>query len=173
MSECRLARRRMFGAVVSLCVLACVGAAQRAPSGVSTLELIGPAGQQRVLTVADLAARPSSEVEVSSHNVRGRYRGTPLGALIALVGAPHGDSLRGRALAQSIVVEGSDAYRVVFAPAELDTGFTDKSILVTYAKNGAPLDSAEGPFRLIVPGERRPARWVRGVVRIRVVPLAP
>jgi hypothetical protein len=130
--------------------------------------LIGANGVRRKLTVADLRTMGSAEVEVSSHNVVGRYRGVPLSALLRRVGAPTGDSLRGKALGQSIVVEGGDGYRVVFAPAELDSGFTEKTVLLAYAKNGAPLDSVEGPLRLIAPGEKRPARWVRGVVTIRV-----
>jgi hypothetical protein len=77
-------------------------------------------------------------------------------------------SLRGAALAQYVVVETRDAYRVVFALAELDSGFTDKVVFLADAKNGAPLDSVEGPFRLIAVGEKRPARWVRGVAKIRL-----
>ena len=63
--------------------------------------------------------------------------------------------------------EASDGYKVVFAPAELDAGFTDKVVILAYDKDGKPLDQAEGPFRLIAVGEKRPARWVRGVVKIR------
>jgi hypothetical protein len=70
-------------------------------------------------------------------------------------------------------VEASDGYRVTFAPAELDSAFTDKLVFLAYLKDGAPLDSAEGPFRLIAAGEKRPARWARGVVRIRVLSAAP
>jgi len=70
-------------------------------------------------------------------------------------------------------IEATDAYRVVFAMAEIDSGFTDKSVFVADAKNGAPLDSDEGPFRLIAVGEKRPARWVKGVARIRLARLGP
>jgi hypothetical protein len=146
---------------------------QPAPPGSKTLELIDASGQRRTMTVADLAKLPHIEADVSSHNVNGKYRGVPLGDLLRLVGSPASDSIRGAALAQYVVVEATDAYRVVFAIAELDTGFTDKSVFVADAKNGAPLDSSEGPFRLIVVGEKRPARWVRGVAKIRIARLGP
>jgi hypothetical protein len=55
----------------------------------------------------------------------------------------------------------------------LDAGFMDRLTFLAYEKNGAPLDSTEGPFRLIAVGEKRPARWVRGVVRISLHPLSP
>lgn len=37
------------------------------------------------------------------------------------------------------------------------------------AKDGRPLAADEGPYRLIVPGEKRPARWARQIARISVV----
>jgi hypothetical protein len=157
-------------------VVACVVAIARAlpaqaPAASSlTIELAGPAGQTRTLSAAEVRALPSVEVDVSSHNVHGKYRGVPLGDLLRLVGRPAGDSLRGTALAQDVIVEASDGYRVVFAPAELDAGFTDKAVILAYDKDGKPLDQAEGPFRVIAVGEKRPARWVRGVVRIRLRP---
>src|SRR5262249_25887238 len=146
--------------------------AQTRPSP-STLDVIGPAGQHRVLTASDLASMRSIDTTVSSHNVHGRYRGVSLADLLSLVGRPSGDSLRGAALAQEVLVEASDNYRVVFAPAELDSAFSDKVVILAYAKDGSPLDASEGPFRVIAPGEKRPARWVRGVVRIRLRPASP
>jgi hypothetical protein len=32
----------------------------------------------------------------------------------------------------------------------------DKTVLLAYEKNSAPLDSTEGPFRVIAVGEKRP-----------------
>ena len=43
---------------------------------------------------------------------------------------------------------------------------TDRVILLADVKDGQPLPPREGPFRIIVPGEKRPARWVR---QVRVV----
>lgn len=160
--------------LVAMLALARLGASQIPSTGKrESIALIGPAGQQRAIGLNELRSLPNFEVDVSSHNVHGRYSGVPLGTLLRLVGRPAGDSLRGTELAQVVLVEASDGYRVVFAPAELDSGFTDKSVLVAYEKNGAPLDSAEGPFRVIAAGEKRPARWVRGVVRVQLRSMAP
>jgi hypothetical protein len=35
-------------------------------------------------------------------------------------------------------------------------------------KDGKPIASGEGPYRLIVPDDKRPARWVKQVRRITV-----
>jgi hypothetical protein len=92
--------------------------------------------------------------------------------VLRLVGAPQGDSLRGPALATYVIIEGADGYRALFALAEFDAGFTDRIALLADRKDGAALTAKDGPFQLIVPGEKRPARWVRQVRRIRVVQLA-
>lgn len=135
----------------------------------STVELVGLSGQHRTLTRQDLDKLPHVEATVSSHNVQGTYRGVPLGALLELVGRPVGEALRGKALSEVVSVEAADGYRVVFALAEVDSGFTNKRIFLADTKNGARMDASEGPFRIIVPDEKRPARWARQVVRIRLV----
>jgi len=56
----------------------------------------------------------------------------------------------------------------VFALAELDSELTDRVILLTDTKDGQPLPPNEGSFRVIVPGEKRPARWVRQVRAVTV-----
>ena len=68
----------------------------------------------------------------------------------------------------TVVIEAVDGYRVVFSLAELDPALTDRIILVADSKDGQPLPSREGPFRIIVPGEKIPARWVRQVKTVTV-----
>jgi hypothetical protein len=80
-----------------------------------------------------------------------------------------GDSLRGKRLSSYLLVEAADGYRVVIALPELDPGFTDRVILLADNADGHPLDSKEGPFRIVIPGEKRMARWVRQVIALKVV----
>jgi DMSO/TMAO reductase YedYZ molybdopterin-dependent catalytic subunit len=61
----------------------------------------------------------------------------------------------------------------LFALPELDAAFTDRLVLLADRKNGEPLSSRDGPFQLVVPDEKRPARWVRQVRRIRVIQVPP
>ena len=76
-------------------------------------------------------------------------------------GVPQGEALRGPAMATYVVAEGADGYRVVFSLAELDSGIIDSEVLVADTMDGAPLGDKLGPFRLVAPHEKRPARWVR------------
>jgi hypothetical protein len=68
-----------------------------------------------------------------------------------------------------VMAEAEDGYRVVFALAELDSGFLDSEVLVAHTMDGAPLGGKLGPFRLVAPHEKRPARWVRMLKSFTVV----
>jgi DMSO/TMAO reductase YedYZ molybdopterin-dependent catalytic subunit len=89
--------------------------------------------------------------------------------LLKRSGVPTGEAIRGRELAKYVVVTGADGYRVVFALADLDSAFTDRTVLLADSRNGAALPDNALPFQLIVAGEKRPARWVRQVVSIEVL----
>jgi len=89
--------------------------------------------------------------------------------LLQKAGAPQGDRLRGQLLTSYVVAEAEDGYRVVFALAELDSGFLDSEVLVADTIDGAPLGPKLGPLRLVAPHEKRPARWVRMLKTITVV----
>ena len=59
-------------------------------------------------------------------------------------------------------------HRAVFALAELDPAFTDRVILLADHRDGKALSTRDGPFQIIVPGEKKHARWVRQVIRLKV-----
>ena len=67
-----------------------------------------------------------------------------------------------------VIVDASDGYQVVFALPEFDLGFTDRIILLADKRDGHPLSAPEGPFRIVVPGEKRHARWVREVIGLDI-----
>ena len=60
---------------------------------------------------------------------------------------------------------------MVFALPELDPAFTDRVILLADKADGHLLDSNQGPFRIVVPGEKRMARWVRQVTTLKLEPV--
>ena len=152
-----------LGAPATLCR---AQSAPAAPARATTLTIVGLDGRSRTVSAADLAQLARHDTTVSAHEVSGRYSGVAVTDVLALVGAPLADSLRGRSLATYVLAEAADGYRVVFSIAELDSRFTDRVVLLADRKDGQPLPASEGPYRLIVPGEKRPARWARQVVRI-------
>jgi DMSO/TMAO reductase YedYZ molybdopterin-dependent catalytic subunit len=66
-------------------------------------------------------------------------------------------------------VHAADGYRVVIALREMDPAFSDKQIILAVLKDGKPLDDKEGPYRIVVPDEKRMARWVRQVTTLKIV----
>jgi hypothetical protein len=74
-----------------------------------------------------------------------------------------GEQLRGHEMTTYVLVTAAENYQAVFAVAELDPRFTDRVIFLADRRDGKPLSSKEEPLGIIVPGEKRHARWVRQV----------
>ena len=127
----------------------------------------GSAPQQ--LDLIALAKLPQHKVRAEAQGKTIACEGPALIDVLAAAGAPSGEKLRGKNLALYVRISAADGYRAVFALAELDPGFRDDVAIVTGHCDGAPLDAKDGPFRLVVPGEKRPARWVRQVTAIDVL----
>jgi hypothetical protein len=65
------------------------------------------------------------------------------------------------------VAEGSDGYKVVYSLGEVTPDVHDGTVMVADAEAGKPLTDS-GPLKLVATGEKRPARWVRNLVAVRV-----
>jgi DMSO/TMAO reductase YedYZ molybdopterin-dependent catalytic subunit len=113
----------------------------------------------------DLATLPRREIRARDRDgTEATFTGVALVDLLRLAGVPLGQELRGQHLATYLLIEAADGYRVVFALPELDPAFTDREVLLADRRDGQPLAAAEGPLRLVVPGEKRHARWIRQVL---------
>jgi hypothetical protein len=144
-------------------------------SGVSVEAVVSPAlrlwGVGRTntwLSVADLAKLPQQIVKTADHGASVTFQGVLLRDALAKVDLPTGEKFHSTAASYYVVVEGQDGYRAVFAWAELDPAFMDKAVYVVTKRDGKPLPGKDGPFQLVVPGEKRAARWVRQVTAVRV-----
>lgn len=130
---------------------------------------VATAAVHLAVAVATLQTLPHREIEATDeHGRTARYGGVALRDLLTQGGVPAGEALRGKALIRYVVVRAADGYRTVFSLPELDSAFTDRVVLIADTRDGAALPAREGPFRLIVPGEKREARWVRQVTAIDV-----
>jgi DMSO/TMAO reductase YedYZ molybdopterin-dependent catalytic subunit len=146
------------------------GYAQTAPA-VAELRINGAVSTPLVLTVSDLKKFPRKTLlVVNPHNKRTEtYEGVLLEELLHRAGVPQGEQLRGPSMATYVIAAAEDGYRVVFSLAELDPGILESDVLVADTLDGAPLAAKEGPFRLVAPHEKRPARWVRMLKSLTVV----
>jgi DMSO/TMAO reductase YedYZ molybdopterin-dependent catalytic subunit len=86
------------------------------------------------------------------------YTGVALQDLLGLAGVTTGDQLRGEQLTKYVLAKCADGYEVLFSLAELDSTFTNRVVILADQLEGKPLPAGKGPFRLVVPNEKKPAR---------------
>ncbi len=121
-------------------------------------------GKTTVLTRADIEALPHVKVTAGAAT----FEGVLLGSVLEKSGVELGETLKGKRLASCLLVEAADGYRVVIALPEIDPLYSDKQAILAFSKDGKPLDAKEGPYRIIMPGEKRMARWVRQVTMLKI-----
>jgi len=140
-----------------------------APTSKVMLRVGGDVPQPLKLTAPEFARLPRRTVRAKDRDGKeAEFSGVPLVEVLKAGGVKFGQDLRGPALATYLVVEAADGYRAVFALPELDPAFSDRVILLADRRDGKPLAGNAGPLRVVVPGEKRHARWVRQVVALKV-----
>jgi len=128
-------------------------------------------GKTTEIAAAELSRMAHQEVtafdfhEKQSHV----YSGVPVRDLLAKAGVEFGEKLRGKGLRLAVLARCRDHYDVVYALAEFDDAFSSRVILLVDRQDGQPLPDALGPLRVVVPGDRRSARWARMVTSLEVV----
>lgn len=128
------------------------------------------AGQQVVLNRPDLDALPHVKVSAAEHGgTPVEFEGVTLRSVLEKSGVSFGESMKGKRLANCLLVEAADGYRAVIALPEVDPAFTDKQIVLAFLRDGKPLGEKEGPYRVVIPDEKRMARWVRQVTTLKIV----
>jgi DMSO/TMAO reductase YedYZ molybdopterin-dependent catalytic subunit len=159
-----------ISAALAMTAMLSLPVAAQAPAPAAELKIVGDTSSPQIVTAADLKKMPRKTLTVvNPHNKKTEvYEGVPLEEILRRAGVPQGEQLRGPALATYVVAEAEDGYRVVFSLAELDSGIQGADVLVADAMDGAPLGTNEGPFKLVAPHEKRPARWVRMLKSITV-----
>jgi len=140
-----------------------------APAPDVLLHVGGEVERPLKLTADNLAKLPRRTVRAKDHGGKeSAFEGVELVEVLKLAGIKFGEELRGKSLALFLIVDAADGYRAVFALPELDHAYTERVILLADRCDGKPLASSEWPLRIIVPDEKRHARWVRQVTALSV-----
>jgi hypothetical protein len=134
-----------------------------------TLQVIDADGHATSVTSAQLANLPRVAVEVKDHETPAKFEGVSLSAFLNSAGIEGLGKMNGAWLTQGLLIEANDGYKVLFALAELDPRFATRDVILADARDGKPLDANEGPFRVVAPGDKRRARWIRQVTTLRIV----
>jgi DMSO/TMAO reductase YedYZ molybdopterin-dependent catalytic subunit len=134
-----------------------------------TLTIAGEVTKPLTLQGADLKAMPHTEVTVKERDGKDhRYSGVSLIELLKQAGVTVCSELRGKNLTKYVLIRANDGYEVLFALAELDPEFTTRTILLADSVDGAALLAGTGPYRIVIPDEKKPTRWVREVKAIEI-----
>lgn len=150
-----------------------MGGSGNEPTSSITAQVPGPLtltfnGKTAEWSVAKLAALPHTTVTVWNDHTKAKetYSGVLLSDLLIKLGVPakpHGKDLR-----LYLVAKGSDGYEAVYSLGEVTPDVHDATVIVADSKAGKPL-TGTGPLQIVATGEKRPARWVRNLVAIRVM----
>jgi DMSO/TMAO reductase YedYZ molybdopterin-dependent catalytic subunit len=123
------------------------------------------------LTVNDADLQKFKQTTVVRKDRDGKdhtYSGVLLSDLLQKAGVTMGPELKGENLTKYLLVDASDGYQVTFALAELDKSYTDRMIILANQVDGKPLLPADGPFRIIVQDEKKPARCIKQVISLKI-----
>lgn len=157
---------------MKLLALALLLAAAPLAAAAQDVVLVGPDGREARVAAAELAALPRAEVTLEAHGERHVYSGPLLIDVLGKVGVPRGPALRGPALASVVLISARDGYQVALAVAELDPAMRSARVILADRADGRPIPQTDGPLRLVVEGDLRPARSARMVSRIELRALA-
>jgi len=97
------------------------------------------------------------------------YTGVTLFDILTKAEAVPNNQLRGKSLTKYVLVSAADGYQVVIALPEIDPAFTDQTVILANKQDGDDLAANYGPYRLIVPRDKKPARSAMRVISIDVL----
>jgi DMSO/TMAO reductase YedYZ molybdopterin-dependent catalytic subunit len=167
----RYVRNLLCSLAMAFCLSVFSGqAGEQATSTIDAqVRITGAVEQPLTFHAPELATLPRQTLRVRDHQGRESvFEGVALVELLQRAGVPLGKDLRGDRMVTYVVVGAADGYRVVFALPEIDPAFSDRLIHLADRRDQQPLSAEEGPLRLIVPGEKRQARWVRQVTAVTI-----
>lgn len=158
---------RLRGCIFGPTVVAFVLAVASVLCGQS-LQVTHADGTLTMRTAAQISALKHVTVNTKDHDTPAQFEGIPVADLLKLAGVEV-SKMKGSQMTQVLSVEAADGYEVVFALAEFDPDFANRQVILADKRDGKPLDAKEGPWRIVAPGDKRPARWIRQVTSIKVV----
>lgn len=138
-------------------------------SKAQSVKISGEVTTPITLNLADMQAfKQTTVIRKDKDGKNHTYAGVTLVDILQKAGATVGADLKGANLAKFILIEAADGYKVVFALAELDSNFTNRTIILATMMDDALLPIGDGPFRVIVQDEKKPARCIKQVTAIKV-----
>lgn len=156
---------RYVSGVMRLDVRASAATAAASGGGLSTtVDVSGAVSKPTTFDLAALQALPATTQTIAGSV----YTGVSLWTLLnTTAGLKYDAATKNATLAMYAVATSTDGYRALVSLGEIDPAFGNRTALVAYSVNGAPLDR-NGMARLVVPGDTKLARAVSNLKSIEV-----
>jgi hypothetical protein len=140
------------------------------PAPPSTSLTLTVNGKPTTYSVADLAAMPQKTVKLHNEHTKAdeTYSGVPLGDLLAKAGFVADKTTQRQMLRSYLKAEGTDHYWVLYSATEVEASEHDGDVIVAISMDGKPI-VADGQFKLVSSGDKKPQRWVRNLAAITMV----
>lgn len=130
----------------------------------------GDVGNPFKITKGNFASLKQITIKAKSKDGKEHeYSGVNLYDIITKAESIPGNILRGKSLTKYILVSATDGYQIVIALPEIDPDFTDNTIILANKMDGKDLPDEAGPFRIIVPLDKKQARSIMRVISIDVL----
>ncbi|WP_342646150.1 molybdopterin-dependent oxidoreductase [Mucilaginibacter sp. CSA2-8R] len=137
-----------------------------------TITITGAGIQPLVMSKGMFQDMKQAIVMAKAHDEKvHRYSGVTIADLLTKAGIVLGDTAKRKTIVSCLVVTAADNYKAIYALSEVDPLFANRTIIVADRADKKPLPEEDGPFQIIVPGEKKHARWVRQVTALEVVVL--
>lgn len=132
------------------------------------------AGQEHLLSADEIRALPRKEIELKDKTGGvSLVSGVSLWDVLQKVKIPPAEASGRQRGAMYLCLTGADGQSAALALAEIDPGFSKNLALLIDQRDRQPLDPVEGTWRVILPEDIRHARWIRGLVKIRIATIEP
>lgn len=121
------------------------------------------------LSSTDIKALPHINLSIKGHDEKiHNYKGVLLSTLLQKAGVQLGNAVKKQTAGSYLFIKAADGYSTVFALAEVDTLFTNKTIILADEQDGKVLPDNAKPFQIIAADEKIGARMIRQVKEIEV-----
>lgn len=139
----------------------------KAAAPLSTSLTLTVDGRITTLSVADLAGMPQKTVKVHNEHTKmdESYTGVALGDLLAKAGLVADKTTHQKMLRDYIQAAGTDKYWVLYSLTEVEASEHDGDVIVATSMDGKGI-GADGNFKLVSTGDKKPQRWVRNLASI-------
>ena len=163
-------RNKIFQIACLTATIFCSSAVIAQTTSQLSLRVDGEVLKPLTLTFDDLRKMKQTEVKGKDRDGKEHaYQGVQLVEVQSSAGVTLGALLRGENLVKYVLVKAIDGYEVIYSLPEVDPEFTGQVVLLAYQVDGNPLPKGEGPFRMVVPNDKKHARWIREIASIKIV----